>query len=145
MLKDFSCFTAPTPLTKPEILTPNVAPNGTATQSSNYHHSTRFADPDYAFYAIDGIFATDILDAHARCSLTLNNSPGNWWRLDLLSNHILENIALTTRKYGGMFLEFSLLGLYLNQSFKYNFELLDFTCRKQETLFTETHTLQNIR
>ena len=115
MLKDISCFTAPIPLTTPEILTPNVAPNGTATQSSNYHHSTRFTDPDYAFYAIDGIFATDILDAHARCSLTLHNSPGNWWKLDLLSNHIVENIALTTRKNGGRFFKFNLFGICLNQ------------------------------
>ena len=85
-----------------EILSPNIALNGTATQISYYHHSSRFSDPDYAFYAIDGNFSTDIFNAGARCAITLNNIMGAWWQVDLMNIFRVEKVALTTRKHFGI-------------------------------------------
>ena len=85
-----------------EILSPNVALNGTATQITNFHHRSRFSDPDYALYAIDGNFSTDILNSKARCAITLNNMVGAWWQVDLMNIYRVEKVALTTRKCFGI-------------------------------------------
>ena len=77
-------------------LVPNVARNGFATQSSDYHHMTRFDDPDYPFYAIDGDFSTE-LSKGARCAITLDNLGGNWWQVDLLTQYLIIEVAITTR------------------------------------------------
>ena len=76
-----------------EILSPNVAPSGTATQVSSWKHA-QFSDP--AHYAIDGNFDTD-LNAGARCAITMNN-PGAWWQVDLIHEYRIEKIAVTTRR-----------------------------------------------
>ena len=81
-----------------EMLSPNVARLGTATQVSSYHHTSLFSDPDDAHYAIDGDFDTDV-NAGARCAITWNN-PGAWWRVDLIQEYSIEKIAITTRKAG---------------------------------------------
>ena len=63
-----------------ELLVPNVAIEGQATQSSSYHHRVYehdigFDDPDDAHYAIDGNLSTDIGRSGARCAHT-NADPG---------------------------------------------------------------------
>ena len=84
-------------------LIPNVARNGFATQSSDYHHTTRFDDPDYAFYATDGDFSTE-LSRDARCAITLDNLGGNWWQVDLLTPYLIVKVAVTTRHtFGGYY------------------------------------------
>ena len=85
-----------------EVLSPNVALNGIATQITNYNHG--YGDPDYASYAIDGDFSTDILGAHHRCAVTLNNMNGAWWQVDLLQLYTIQKVALTTRKLHGTYL-----------------------------------------
>ena len=75
--------------------------NGTATQITDFRHG-QFPDPDYAFYAIDGNFSTDIQDAGARCAITLNNMMGAWWQVDLMNIYRVEKVALTTRKRFGI-------------------------------------------
>ena len=82
------------------LLIPNVALNGEATQSSDHHHTvavhgTSFVDPDYAHYAIDGKFGTD-LGARDRCAIT-NADPGAWWQADLKYQMKIEKVAVTTR------------------------------------------------
>ena len=84
-----------------EILFPNLALNGTATQISDYHHQLRFPDPDYAFYAINGDFATKILESGARCAITLNTAAGAWWQVDLMMIHWIRKVAITTRHETG--------------------------------------------
>ena len=83
-----------------EILSPNLAVNGTATQISDYHHE-RFSDPDYAFYAVNGDFATKILESGARCAITLNMAAGAWWQVDLMMIHWIRKVAITTRHVDG--------------------------------------------
>ena len=78
-----------------EILTPNVAPSGTATQVSSWKHA-HFSDSDDAHYAIDGNFDTD-MNAGVRCAITRNN-PGAWWQVDLIREYRIEKIAVTTRR-----------------------------------------------
>ena len=93
-----------------EVLSPNVALNGIATQITNFNHG--YGDPDYASYAIDGDFSTDILGARHRCAVTLNNMYGAWWQVDLLRLYIIEKVALTTRKlYGTHLISFTILYL----------------------------------
>ena len=81
-----------------ELLIPNVALRGEATQSSTYHHS-QFDDPDGAHYAIDGNFATAIHDPGARCAIT-HEDPGAWWQVDLKYEFQIMKVAVTTRKEG---------------------------------------------
>ena len=83
-----------------EILSPNVALNGTATQSSNFHHPAYFSDPDQALYANDGNFSTDVHGLRARCAIT-NADLGAWWQVDLMSYHVIQKVAVTTRKAAG--------------------------------------------
>ena len=83
-----------------EILFPNVALNGTAAQISSYHHAHHFSDPDQAFYAIDGNFATDLNGLRARCAITLQ-MPGAWWQVDLMMDYLVQKVAITTRKDDG--------------------------------------------
>ena len=83
-----------------QILSPNLALNGTATQISDFHHD-QFPDPDYAFYAINGDFATEILASEARCAITLNNMAGAWWQVDLKTIHWIRKMAITTRYVAG--------------------------------------------
>ena len=78
-----------------ETLFPNLALNGTATQISDFHHG-QFSDPDYAFYAINGDFATKILESGARCAITLSVA-GAWWQVDLMKIHWIRKVAITTR------------------------------------------------
>ena len=80
-----------------ELLTPNVALNGEATQSSNLKHF-RFIDPDVANYAIDGKFDTDVDDLNARCALT-HKETGPWWQVDLKDEYEISKVAATTRKH----------------------------------------------
>ena len=84
-----------------EVLFPNVALNGIATQISNYDHGC--GDPDYASYAIDGDFSTDVAGACHRCAVTLSNN-GAWWQVDLLHLYIIEKVALTIRRLHGTYL-----------------------------------------
>ena len=77
-----------------------MARNGFATQSTDYHHTARFNDPDYALYAIDGDFSTD-LNGGARCAITLDNLGGNWWQVDLLTQYLIIKVAITTRHNTG--------------------------------------------
>ena len=83
-----------------EILSPNVALNGTATQSSNFHHPACFSDPDQALYANDGNFSTDVHGLRARCAIT-NADQGAWWQVDLMSYHSIQKVTVTTRKAAG--------------------------------------------
>ena len=92
------------------ILSPNVALNGTATQITDFYHASWFSDPDYAFYAIDGNFSTDILHAGARCAVTLHNKMGAWWQVDLMNIYRVEKVALTTRKHYGIIFFSIILG-----------------------------------
>ena len=85
-----------------ELLTPNVALNREANQSSSYHHTTRkddvgFDEPDGAHYAIDGNFSTD-LTSGARCAITKPRS-GSWWQVDLKYEFEIKKVAVTTTKY----------------------------------------------
>ena len=82
-------------------ITPNIATGGNATQSSDYHHTSLFGDPDGAHYAIDGTFSTD-LNNQARCAIT-TNAMGAWWQLDLLSQYTIEAIGITTRENVGKY------------------------------------------
>ena len=83
-----------------EILFPNVALNGTATLSSNYHHGAYFEDTDQAFYAIDGNFLTDVHGLRAQCAIT-NHDLGAWWQVDLKMYDLIQKVAITTRKDAG--------------------------------------------
>ena len=78
-----------------KLLTPNVALNGEATQSSSSKHD-EFNDPDYAHYAIDGNFSTDLLGSGARCAVT-NWGAGAWWQVDLKYEFEITKVAITTR------------------------------------------------
>ena len=80
-----------------ELLTPNVALSGEATQSSSFKHD-KFNDPDDAHYAIDGNFSTDVLWSGARCAIT-NWETGPWWQVDLKYEFEITKVAITTRKY----------------------------------------------
>ena len=89
-----------------ELLTPNVALNGEATQSSTHHHTKpktafSFDDPDDAHYAIDGNFGTDMTNLGEKCAHT-NEDPGAWWQVDGSMKYEFEitKVAVTTRKYG---------------------------------------------
>ena len=78
-----------------ERLWPNVARNGVASQVSDYHHPSLFSNPDYAFYANDGNFSTN-LNEEARCAIT-TNVFGAWWKVDLLDLYLVIKVAVTTR------------------------------------------------
>ena len=80
-----------------ELLTPNVALIGNATQISSFHHSSLFSDPDYAKYAIDGNFSTDMHQSGARCAHT-GYEFGAWWQVDLQNQFEIKKVAITTRK-----------------------------------------------
>ena len=80
-----------------ELLTPNVALNGEATQSSSSQHDM-FSDPDDAHYAIDRNFSTDVLGSGARCAITKPLS-GSWWQVDLKYEFEIKKVAVTTTKY----------------------------------------------
>ena len=79
-----------------KLLTPNVALNGEATQSSSSQHDM-FSDPDDAHYAIDGNFSTDLLGSGDRCAVT-NRNAGAWWQVDLKYEFQITKVAITTRK-----------------------------------------------
>ena len=85
-----------------EVLSPNVALNGSATQITN--HVYGHWSPDYASYAIDGNFSTDIHGAGHRCAITLDNMNGAWWQVDLRQLYTIEKVAITTRKQYGTYL-----------------------------------------
>ena len=81
-----------------EFLNPNIALYGEATQSSNFHHSDQFGDPDVANYAIDGVFDTDIRGSSARCAVKQMEQNAAWWQVDLKAEYEVYKVALTTRK-----------------------------------------------
>ena len=80
-----------------QLLIPNVAFTGKATQSSDYHHRDYFTDPDEAHYAIDGLFGTYITSSNDRCAHT-QNEYGAWWQVDLKYEFEIRKVAVTTRK-----------------------------------------------
>ena len=88
-----------------DLIIPNVAIEGQATQSSSYHHSIHtiykyervFDDPDDAHYAIDGILSTAMFQSGDRCAIT-NADPGAWWQVDLKHQFKIRKVALRTRK-----------------------------------------------
>ena len=82
-----------------ELLIPNVALNGNATQSSTFHHMDRFDEPDKASYAIDGNFGTGIFDSSDRCTVT-QKEFGAWWQVDLQKEYEVKKVSVTTRKMG---------------------------------------------
>ena len=82
-----------------ELLIPNIALNGNATQSSTFHHMDRFDEPDKASYAIDGKFGTGILDSSDRCAVT-QKEYGAWWQVDLQKEYEIKKVSVTTRKMG---------------------------------------------
>ena len=94
-----------------KLLTPNVALNGEATQSSSFKHD-RFTDSDDAHYAIDGNFSTDLLGSGARCAVT-NAYAGTWWQVDLKHEFEVTKVAITTRKYCKL-LYFGISGISLH-------------------------------
>ena len=84
-----------------QLLIPNVALNGEATQSSSYHHtippnSDSFDDPDDAHYAVDGKFGT-LLTSGDRCAITKADA-GTWWQVNLKYQFKIEKVAVTTRE-----------------------------------------------
>ena len=85
--------------------------NGEATQSSSSTHD-KFSDPDYAHYAIDGNFSTDLLESGARCAVT-NADGGEWWQVDLKYEFEITKVAITTRKYCKL-LYFGISGISLH-------------------------------
>ena len=85
-----------------ELLVPNVAIEGEATQSSSHHHTTYhnlmgYDDPDDAHYAIDGNFSTDMHQSGARCAHA-KYEFGAWWQVDLKNQFEIKKVAVTTRK-----------------------------------------------
>ena len=80
-----------------ELLTPNVALKGEATQSSSFKHD-KFTDSDDAHYAIDGNFSTDMHQSGVRCAHT-GNEFGAWWQVDLQNQFEIKKVAITTRKH----------------------------------------------
>ena len=78
-----------------ELLIPNVAIEGKATQSSTHMHHGKIALE--AQYAIDGNFSTD-LRSGARFAHTLED-PGAWWQVDLKYEFEIKKVAVTTRKH----------------------------------------------
>ena len=77
-----------------ELLVPNVAVEGEATQSSTYFSRSLFD----AQHAIDRNFSTYIASG-AKCSHTLDE-PGAWWQVDLKNQFEIKKVAVTTRKHG---------------------------------------------
>ena len=77
------------------LLTPNIARNGKATQSSNNKHA-HHSDPGYAKYAIDGNFNTNT-GSSERCTHTKPNT-GAWWQVDLLQTYQIYKISITNRE-----------------------------------------------
>ena len=84
-------------LSFPVLLTSNVATNGIATQISDYYNPVR-GNPDYASYAIDGDFSTNINEG--RCSKT-GRSFGAWWQVDLKRPFDINKVAITARDRNG--------------------------------------------
>lgn len=76
-------------------LSPNIAPSGIADQSSD-------APPQFAQYANDGDFGTDIHGQGDLCAHTAMLA-GSWWRLDLLTTYEVSAVAITGRKSSGNF------------------------------------------
>ena len=82
------------------LLTPNIARNGIATQISDYYFAAR-GNPDYASYATDGDFSTNI-NGIGRCAHT-NGHAGAWWQVDLRKSFQIQKVSITTRDlYSGI-------------------------------------------
>ena len=84
-------------------LTPNVAPDGVASQISDY---SRSGDLQYAHYANDGNFGTNAYSASLPCAIT-NSETGAWWQVDLLERYNIPKVGITTRNSAGKILSFS--------------------------------------
>ena len=78
-----------------ELLVPNVAIEGEATQSSTHMHHGSI--PLNAQYAIDGNFSTN-LRSGARFAHT-NVDACAWWQVDLKNEFEIIKVAVTTRKH----------------------------------------------
>ena len=73
-----------------ELIVPNVAIEGQATQSSTYKQ--HIAD-----FAIDGINC----GVHHQYRFAHTNAdPGAWWQVDLKNQFEIKKVAVTTRKHG---------------------------------------------
>ena len=81
-----------------ELLLPNIALEGNATQSSSYKH-VRQHDRDYAKYAIDGDFSTNLRQT-GRCAHTKGDA-GAWWQVEFTDVYRIQKVAITTRKRSG--------------------------------------------
>lgn len=81
-----------------ELLIPNVALNGKATQSQD----DRYSDPDDAQYAIDGNFSTGVLRDGTSCAISKPQS-GSWWQVDLKYDFEITKVAVTAEKYCMLF------------------------------------------
>ena len=72
-----------------ELIVPNVAIEGEATQSSTFKQ--HIAD-----YAIDGRNCS----LHHHDFAHTNADPGAWWQVDLKNQFEIKKVAVTTRKHG---------------------------------------------
>ena len=73
-------------------MTPNIAPTGTATQSSRYTRPG-FTSNFYAYLAIDENFSTNEVD----CAIT-SHATSTWWQVDLLDVYEVSKVAITGRR-----------------------------------------------
>ena len=87
----FSCLTLLFVLI--EQLSPNIALEGSATQSSNFENN------HFAKYAIDGIFTTDLITL-GQCTHT-NKDAGAWWQVEFTDIYTMQKVAITIRKSSG--------------------------------------------
>ena len=91
-----------------QLLNPNIARKGTATQISTYSRST--TSIDHAYHSIDGDFSTDI-SGGALCATTRSNA-GAWWQVDLSVKSLIVNVSVTTRRnYGNFLYSFSFVSI----------------------------------
>ena len=79
-----------------ELLVPNVAIEGKATQSSTYVHLDSIALT--AHYAIDGDFSTNLRSGDKFAHT--NADFGAWWQVELKHEFEIKKLAVTTREEG---------------------------------------------
>ena len=72
-----------------EQLWPNIALEGSATQSSNHGQN-------FAVHAIDGNFTTDMV--HLGSCAHTNEDVGAWWQVEFTDVYRIQKVAITTRR-----------------------------------------------
>ena len=82
-----------------ELLTPNVALRGNATQSTTYTEAGWAASPFVASYANDGSTEAGMTRTNMACSRT-SNIPPVWWQVDLQKVYDITKVAITHWNYG---------------------------------------------